>query len=80
MLIQKIKHCDICGKRIHWDVHKKPAAQVDHCHDSNVVRGVLCQECNVGLGKLGDTVEGLKIALKYLEQSPGVHGERKRKS
>ena len=54
--------CAICGAtpdRFH----------VDHCHHSNKVRGILCSGCNTGLGKLGDSVEGLKKALAYLERA-----------
>lgn len=39
---------------------------IDHCHETNKVRGLLCMQCNVGLGMLGDTVEGLTRAIKYL--------------
>lgn len=42
---------------------------VDHCHDSGKVRGLLCNQCNRGLGMLGDTVGDLKKALKYLEKT-----------
>lgn len=40
---------------------------VDHCHNTNEVRGLLCVRCNAGLGQLGDTIEGLERALKYLK-------------
>jgi hypothetical protein len=46
------------GKRVH----------VDHDHRTKRVRGVLCSPCNSGLGKLGDSVAGLRRALAYLEQ------------
>ncbi len=39
---------------------------VDHCHASGKVRGILCTVCNTGLGMLGDTLEGLRAATDYL--------------
>lgn len=41
--------------------------QVDHCHLTGVVRGLLCNECNSGLSKLGDSVDGLMVAVRYLQ-------------
>ena len=40
--------------------------QVDHCHDSNELRGILCHSCNVGIGHLGDNVDGVWQAMLYL--------------
>lgn len=40
---------------------------VDHCHDTGKIRGLLCRQCNTGLGSLGDNVAGLQRALAYLE-------------
>lgn len=45
---------------------KKNATDIDHCHKTNKVRGVLCSGCNTSLGKLGDTVESLQKAVDYL--------------
>lgn len=39
---------------------------VDHDHRSGTVRGLLCHKCNRAIGSLGDSVEGLKAALRYL--------------
>jgi len=39
---------------------------VDHCHDSNKVRGLLCFKCNIGLGKFNDSIEELNNAISYL--------------
>lgn len=39
---------------------------IDHIHGTLHVRGLLCISCNTGLGKLGDSPEGLRRALRYL--------------
>lgn len=50
---------------------KKPPPEnrrlaVDHCHDSEVVRGLLCTACNIAIGALDDNPENLERAIKYL--------------
>lgn len=50
--------CHLCRKR--------EAVAVDHDHETGAVRGALCQPCNVGLGMLGDSLEGLDRAREYL--------------
>ena len=42
---------------------------VDHCHDTGKVRGLLCANCNAGIGSLGDSIENLKAAIVYLENA-----------
>lgn len=53
--------CAICGRP-----PRRP--MVDHDHLTNAVRGVLCSECNLALGKLHDDVESLRRAIAYLER------------
>lgn len=54
--------CAVCGAK-----HGKRKLSVDHCHDSNKVRGILCDGCNIGIGCLGDSPDRLRAAAKYLE-------------
>ncbi|WAU80726.1 endonuclease VII domain-containing protein [Streptomyces sp. Qhu-G9] len=46
---------------------KAPAVQVDHCHKTGRVRGVLCFNCNSGLGLLRDDPDVMYRAADYLE-------------
>lgn len=44
---------------------------VDHCHVTGAVRGLLCKQCNSGLGSFKDSVLVIKKAIDYLEVSNG---------
>ncbi|WP_319106068.1 endonuclease VII domain-containing protein [Streptomyces caniscabiei] len=44
-----------------------PAVHVDHCHETGRVRGVLCFNCNSGLGLLRDDPDAMNRAADYLE-------------
>ena len=57
--------CAICGK--HQSECKRKLA-VDHDHETNKVRGLLCLTCNSGMGKLKDSEELLLKAVEYLRK------------
>lgn len=62
--------CGICGAESNcYDTthHIVDNFAVDHCHTTGKVRGLLCNQCNRGLGMLGDTSEALEKAYKYLK-------------
>jgi hypothetical protein len=42
---------------------------VDHNHRTGKVRALLCQNCNLSLGKFGDDVPGLEKAITYLKET-----------
>lgn len=57
--------CAICGNGAADALRKNLA--VDHCHDSGRVRGLLCSNCNIGIGKFKDDPVLLRRAIKYLK-------------
>jgi hypothetical protein len=59
MLIAQSGRCDICNEPM-----RNP--QTDHCHNTGVVRGLLCINCNTGLGRFKDDPSLLRAALDYL--------------
>ncbi len=61
LLILQDNKCAICNCEITTKCH------IDHCHESNKVRGLLCSLCNKGLGQFKDNIEYLTNAIKYLK-------------
>lgn len=55
--------CDICGKKLEPNPRRRV---VDHDHVTKQIRGIVCARCNVGIGNLGDNIEGVQNALEYL--------------
>ncbi len=53
--------CDICGI-----IPTNKSLDVDHCHTSGKIRGMLCRSCNTGLGQFKDSPEILQLAIAYL--------------
>jgi len=60
--------CAICFKDIEPEV-----SAIDHNHDTDEVRGILCKTCNRALGMFKDSKEVLTNAIEYLEEN-GSYG------
>lgn len=56
--------CAICGT----SDHGSKEWHLDHNHSTGAPRGLLCFQCNVGLGRFGDSVERLQSAVEYLQK------------
>jgi hypothetical protein len=60
----QMNKCKICGKEFEND----KGAYVDHCHHTKRVRGLLCHQCNSGIGMLKDNITNLQSAITYLSK------------
>lgn len=56
--------CDICGGNP--DGRWKELS-IDHCHSTGQFRGMLCTDCNTGIGKFKDDPELIRRAANYVE-------------
>lgn len=55
--------CAIC----HHPPDSDKLLDVDHCHRTNKLRGLLCRKCNQGVGYFNDDIELLERVIEYLE-------------
>ena len=56
--------CAICGTQ--ESQLSNETLFVDHCHDTGLIRGLLCHGCNAGIGLLKDNPDVIQKAANYL--------------
>jgi Recombination endonuclease VII len=56
--------CAICGRP-----DERRCLHVDHDHDTGVIRGLLCEHCNAGLGRFKDNSVLLERAAEYIKKA-----------
>ena len=65
--------CKICGKTVHKapenSKDKQNQAVIDHDHKTGELRGLLCHQCNVGIGNFKDSIDRMLNAILYLSRS-----------
>lgn len=70
-LLEQEGRCAIC--RTEFGRPKSSSGMVvDHDHDAGDFRGLLCSQCNKGIGCLRDDVAVMKAAIEYLERAPST--------
>lgn len=70
MMVAQEGRCAICGST-ETKAKNKKRLTIDHCHKTGVVRGLVCHNCNVGLGTFGDDISVLRAAVAYLAKTQG---------
>jgi hypothetical protein len=71
LVLQQLGQCLICRRSL-----TDARLAVDHDHNccpgsttcGKCIRGVLCHQCNVALGLMGDSPDTMRAAAQYLEQ------------
>ena len=67
MVIAQLGCCAICG-------HQSDLV-VDHCHETTLVRALLCGTCNSGLGHFKDDPARMRAAADYIEKYRAASAE-----
>lgn len=62
--------CGICGSPPRDPSQRRGGLHIDHDHETGVVRGLLCEPCNQGLGFFKDSTARLEAAVAYLQLPP----------
>jgi len=57
--------CSICRKKFDG---KRKRPNVDHCHKTNTLRGIICHTCNIAEGLLGDPESALRL-YEYMKRN-----------
>lgn len=57
----KVSECEICCCKF------TDNKRIDHCHESGLYRGLICNDCNLGLGRFKDSINILNKAIAYLK-------------
>jgi 5-methylcytosine-specific restriction endonuclease McrA len=63
LILRAKGHCDSCGEPFSG-VDKE--INIDHCHTTGDVRGLLCKGCNTSAGNLGDCPDKIFSLIKYI--------------
>jgi rubrerythrin len=66
-LLEKQQYrCAICNTDEPGGKHNR--FHIDHCHDTDKVRGLLCHHCNTAIGLLKHSIGNLTSAIDYLNE------------
>lgn len=75
MLEKQAGLCAICNNpetKLHSTSKAVMPLSVDHCHETNRVRGLLCSQCNFMIGLANDDISRLQQAIEYLSDGGDI--------
>ena len=58
--------CAICGRTPKETGQKDRELAVDHVPGGTLIRGLLCMDCNTGVGKFGEDAARMRKAAEYV--------------
>lgn len=70
--IEQNKSCAVCKRILGKEIKR---LCIDHDHKTNFIRGLLCDECNHGIGNFKDDISLLHSAINYLSNSLSIQKE-----
>jgi hypothetical protein len=76
LLARQGGRCAACRRK----PKRKRRLEVDHCHVTGRVRGLLCNRCNTMLGMGDDDPDRLRAGIAYLEAAEKAAGSRSRRN
>jgi hypothetical protein len=62
MVLQQNNQCKICEEQL-------DNPQIDHCHTTGKIRGILCRPCNMSLGLLKENTNTLRNMIFYINDN-----------
>lgn len=75
MLKKQNNRCAICKQKewqINWRTGKVRLLSIDHDHETNQIRKLLCWHCNLGIGIFKENWKLLQAASNYLKTNKGT--------
>lgn len=64
LLDRQKNKCGICNSEL-----PPTNSVIDHCHETGIIRGVLCRQCNTAIGMLRDQSDKMTNAQRYLDET-----------
>jgi len=59
-------HCESCGEPF---TGERSDINIDHCHNTKDVRGLICGGCNKSAGLLNDSPDKIFSLIKYIMET-----------
>lgn len=69
MVTAQDNQCAICNQPPSLQGARNQRLFVDHCHETGKVRGMICNDCNLALGRAKHSIDILRSMIIYLEEN-----------